>query len=50
MLVAFDRSPAELICIDHQPESVAMLDRIGIRLPGRIKPPGIGRCVASFAS
>ena len=50
MFVAFDRSPAGAICIDHQPlKSVAMLDRIGIGLPGRIKPPGIGRCVPSFA-
>jgi transposase, IS30 family len=31
-------------------KSVAMVDRIGIGLPDRIKPPGIGRCVPSFAS
>ena len=51
MFAAVDCSPIGTICIDHQPwKSVAMVDRIGIGPPGRIKPPGIGRYVPSCAS
>jgi Helix-turn-helix domain len=31
-------------------EVLAMAGRTAIELPGRIKPPGIGRCVTSFAN
>jgi hypothetical protein len=37
----------------HRPsavKSVAIVDRVGIGLPVRIKPPEIGRCIPSCAS